>query len=184
MKKKLPNIILIVLDTVGAKHMSLYGYHRRTTPNLERIAEECTVYNRCFAPSCWTIPSHASMFTGLYPSQHGSHEGNHILNENVQHLVSILKLMGYCTIGISSNFLVSPATGLCRGFDFFKDYSGSFFKRFLNNPEDPELSGRLSKMNNSLEKSFILLQYISDTKKYKEPSNIFIRQFNFELNTA
>ena len=127
MKKKLPNIILIVLDTVGAKHMSLYGYHRRTTPNLERIAEECTVYNCCFAPSCWTIPSHASMFTGLYPSQHGAHEGNYFIDENVQHLVKVLKNSGYRTFGISSNGLVSPTTGLCPGFDYFKDF-GDFWE--------------------------------------------------------
>ena len=49
MSSKLPNIILMVLDTVGAKHLSLYGYKRPTTPNLERIAQECTVYTRCFS---------------------------------------------------------------------------------------------------------------------------------------
>ena len=89
-KQKLPNIVLVVLDTVGAAHMSVYGYPRRTTPNLERIAGKCTVYNRCYAPGCWTIPSHASMFTGLYPSQHGAHEANLSLSGNYQHLVSVL----------------------------------------------------------------------------------------------
>jgi len=47
-KQKLPNIVFIVMDTAGAKHMSLYGYPRTTTPNLERLAGDCTVYNRCF----------------------------------------------------------------------------------------------------------------------------------------
>ncbi|MBW2135836.1 MAG: sulfatase-like hydrolase/transferase, partial [Deltaproteobacteria bacterium] len=70
MSNNLPNIIMIVMDTVGAKHMSLYGYHRRTTPNLEEIAKESTFYSRCYAPGNWTLSSHASLFTGLYPSEH------------------------------------------------------------------------------------------------------------------
>ena len=55
MSKKPPNLVFLVLDTVGAKHLSLYGYHRPTTPNLEKIARESTVYTRCFAPSSWTV---------------------------------------------------------------------------------------------------------------------------------
>lgn len=81
------------MDTMGAKHMSLYGYPRQTTPNLEHLAQDCAVYTRCFAPACWTIPSHASMFTGLYPSQHGAYEGKLFLDENVPHLVPILTLV-------------------------------------------------------------------------------------------
>lgn len=119
--KRLPNIIFIVMDTLGAQHTSLYGYHRPTTPNLERIAQECTVYQRCFAPGCWTIPSHGSMFTGLYPSQHGANEVSHFLNDNIQHLVPILQMLGYRTFGISSNPIVNPIT-LCPGFDFFRDF--------------------------------------------------------------
>jgi arylsulfatase A-like enzyme len=116
------------MDTAGAKHMSLYGYHRRTTPNLERIAEECTVCTRCFAPSCWTIPSHASLLTGFFPSQHGAHEANRSLTEKVHHFVSICKSLGYRTFGISSNDLISTVTGICQGFDYFT----YFFYNTLN----------------------------------------------------
>ncbi len=119
---KYPHIILIVLDTAGAKHMSLYGYHRRTTPELERLASQATLYTRCFAPGCWTIPSHASMFTGLYPSEHGVDGYNTVLDENYQHIVSILHHRGYRTYGISCNGLVSPLYGNCRDFDVFREY--------------------------------------------------------------
>ena len=121
MSSKLPYIILMVLDTVGAKHLSLYGYKRPTTPNLERIAKECTVYTRCFSPACWTVPSHASMFTGLHPSQHGAFESRFLLRDNLPHLVPALKDFGYDTIGISTNSLVSPASGICQDFDEFHD---------------------------------------------------------------
>lgn len=124
LSKKLPNIVFMVLDTVGAKHLSLYGYHRPTAPNLEQIAQESTVFTRCFAPACWTVPSHASMFTGLYPSQHGAHEEKYLLRDNLPHLVSILQATGYRTLGISANGLVSPATKICQDFDEFHDLGG------------------------------------------------------------
>lgn len=123
MGKNPPNIIIIVMDTCSAKHMSIYGYHRRTTPKLERLAENRgTVYTRCYAPSAWTIPCHASLFTGLYPSEHrvdGVKPEDLILNQNIQHLVNVLKQSGYRTYGISCNALVSEYTGLCSFFDEF-----------------------------------------------------------------
>jgi arylsulfatase A-like enzyme len=173
MRRNLPNIILIVLDSVGAKHLSVYGYHRQTTPNLERLAEECMVYTRCFAPACWTIPSHASLFTGLYPSRHGAYEGRLWGGENVPHLVSILKMSGYRTLGISANGLVSPATGLCRDFDYFEDLGVSDLNDFLYYCEKAgqhkdELSVALAKGIGALEKSAILLRYMFKTWQFKK----------------
>jgi len=66
------NVILISLDTVRADHLSCYGYGRRTTPNLDRLAEDSIRFQRCIASSNWTLPTHASMFTGLYPEAHGA----------------------------------------------------------------------------------------------------------------
>jgi arylsulfatase A-like enzyme len=137
-----PPIILIVLDTVGAKHLSLYGYSRPTTPHLEQIARECTVYRRCFAPGCWTVPCHGSLFTGLYPSQHGAAELSFMLRDNLPHLVPILKAHGYYTMGISSNSLVSPATGLCQDFDEFHDLGGGKLVGLLGHQEPPEEEGQ------------------------------------------
>jgi arylsulfatase A-like enzyme len=68
-----PDIVLIVLDTVRADHTSLYGYERSTTPALTEIAAAATLYTRARATSPWTLPSHASMFTGIYPYEHGAH---------------------------------------------------------------------------------------------------------------
>ena len=66
-----PNVVLIVLDSVRRDHLSCYGYERDTTPHIDRIASQGVRFTRATAASCWTIPSHASLFTGLYPSEHG-----------------------------------------------------------------------------------------------------------------
>jgi arylsulfatase A-like enzyme len=138
MRDKLPNIIFVVMDTLGAKHMSLYGYHRRTTPNFEIIAEETTLYPHCYAPSCWTIPSHASMFTGLLPSQHGAFEGKFRLSDEVQYVGSSLKMRGYKCYGLSANPLVTGTTGLIRNFDFFSDFDAARFADFIIQGLQPE----------------------------------------------
>jgi arylsulfatase A-like enzyme len=174
MSRKRPNIIFIVLDTAGAKAMSLYGYHRRTTPNLEKMAAECRVYTRCFAPGCWTVPSHASMFTGLYPSQHGACEGTFLMSDNLQHLASAVKMAGYRTIGISSNGLVTPATGLSGDFDEFTDFGSDDLQLFMNmldaKPagEENDLWTYLKKALTVREVVRISLQYLSETRHWRQ----------------
>ena len=66
-----PNIILISIDTLRADHLSCYGYPRPTSPNIDRLAREGTLFTRAYASSSWTIPSHMTMFTSLPPSLHG-----------------------------------------------------------------------------------------------------------------
>ncbi|HUT84328.1 MAG TPA: sulfatase-like hydrolase/transferase, partial [Thermodesulfobacteriota bacterium] len=68
-----PNIILITLDTVRADHVSCYGYERQTTPNLDAFSREGVLYKNAYATASWTLPSHASIFTGMYPTKHGAH---------------------------------------------------------------------------------------------------------------
>ena len=69
---KKPNIILITLDTTRADRLGCYGYRRRTSPNIDKLAEESVLYTRAIAPSSWTLPSHASLFTGKFTSSHGA----------------------------------------------------------------------------------------------------------------
>ena len=68
-----PNIILLVLDTVGADHMSLYGYPLATTPNLEAFSGQATTFTQAYANATWSLPSHASILTGHLPHRHGAH---------------------------------------------------------------------------------------------------------------
>jgi arylsulfatase A-like enzyme len=124
-----PNIILIVLDTAAAKHMSLYGYHRDTTPELKRIAEESVVYTKCFSPATWTVPSHASLFTGLYPTEHGAFYHTKKYLYPFLYIISDALYFGkYNIYGISANSIISPSTGYLRNcsrfFNIMRPYHG------------------------------------------------------------
>src|SRR3972149_8651863 len=114
-----PNIIIIILDTARAQSFSCYGYKRKTTPNIDRIAQGAVLFENAISPSPWTLPAHASIFTGMYPSRHGCHERHKFLNRNLPTLPEILKNIGYRTIGISNNSWISKNFGFDRGFDSF-----------------------------------------------------------------
>src|SRR5262245_4356861 len=65
------NVVLISVDTLRADHVGAYGYTRPTTPNIDELARRAVVFNDAVSQSSWTRPAHASMLTGLYPSEHG-----------------------------------------------------------------------------------------------------------------
>lgn len=118
-----PNILFIVWDTVRADRLSLYGHHRPTTPFLEKWAKNARVYDNCIAVSSTTVPSHASMFTGLMPCEHGTSNepGTHILSDEHETLAELLKSAGYDTYAFVCNPYLVPATqdstSLMQGFD-------------------------------------------------------------------
>lgn len=121
----LPHIILIVMDSAGAKHCSAYGHFRDTTPGLKRLAEEGVLYRHCFTAAHSTIASHASLFTGLYPGDHGCSMFN-ALPSDCFTLAEILGDMGYRTVGLSSNLLVSHAYRFNQGFQEFYEMESLF----------------------------------------------------------
>jgi arylsulfatase A-like enzyme len=128
--KKLPaataksNVLLIVLDTLRADHMSVYGYSRPTTPQLEKYAAEGTLFENAIAPSSWTLPSHATLFTGLYTYQHQANGER--LHQRFLTLASALKSQGYYTAGFVGNTSYAHAkTGLANGFIHYADLFSS-----------------------------------------------------------
>ena len=116
-----PNIVLIVMDTVRADHLSAYGYGRNTTPNLARFAKSATLYARVYAPANMTLPSHASLFTGLYGSEHTAHydDGWPIgrpLPAQALTAAELLSARGYATACIAANGYLGEGFGLDQGF--------------------------------------------------------------------
>ena len=129
-----PNILLIVMDAARADHFSCYGYQRRTTPNIDRVAAEGLRFSRAIASSSWTLPSHASLFTGLLVYEHGTHRQHAWLLDRFPTLAELLKTRGYRTAGFSNNPQVDRAHNLDRGFDIFKAVwsdTNKLVRRFL-----------------------------------------------------
>jgi len=117
-----PNVLLIVLDTVRADHLSLYGYHRTTTPKLEQLAKRGIRFENVRATAPWTLPSHASMFTGRWPHELGV-QWMTPLSEEFPTLAEYLGSHGYATAGFAANTLFcSYDTGIDRGFTHYEDY--------------------------------------------------------------
>lgn len=114
-----PNIVLIVMDAARARNLSCYGYHRPTTPHLERLADRCVVYEQAISTAGWTLPAHASIFTGLYPSRHGAHDQHKYLSPEHPTMAELLRDRGYRTLAFCLNEYAGPATGLDRGFEWF-----------------------------------------------------------------
>ncbi len=122
-----PNVLLIVLDAVRARSLSLYGYDRRTTPELDRWARRGVVFDRAIAAAPWTFPSHASMFTGLWPYQF-QQEWNRAIESRPRTLAEFFSTRGYRTRGFAGNTeFCSRETGLDRGFVGYQDVVESFF---------------------------------------------------------
>ncbi len=118
--EKRASIILISLDTLRADHMGLYGYERDTTPYLDQLARESVVFERAFAPSSWTLISHMSMLTGLYPNQHGIVNEAWALAHETPLLAERLKRSGYQTVGLYFEGWIHSRHGFGRGFDVFR----------------------------------------------------------------
>ncbi|MBN1224498.1 MAG: sulfatase-like hydrolase/transferase [Candidatus Aminicenantes bacterium] len=115
--KDFPNIILIVIDALRADHLSCYGYPLPTSPNIDALAEQGILFQSSFAASNWSVPTHASLFTGLYPSSHGAYSILSVLREDIPALPEILSQNGYHSISICNNPLLGEGYGLDRGFD-------------------------------------------------------------------
>ena len=116
-----PNIVLVVLDSVRALNCSVHGYARSTTPHLERLADEGTLFEDASSVGCWTLPVHASLFTGLYPSRHGVTISAEALSTDVPTLAERLSDGGYRTACFSNNAYISSASGMTRGFEHVDD---------------------------------------------------------------
>lgn len=107
------------MDAARQDHLSCYGYPLPTTPNLDRLAEEGVRFTNAISTSGWTVPTHASLFTGAFPSFHGARDGHPVLNEDLCTLAEVLRGCGYRTAGFTNVGWVAEATGLTRGFDSF-----------------------------------------------------------------
>lgn len=106
----LPNVALVVLDTTRADHIGAYGDTRQLTPNLDRIAAEGVVFEQAIGTADWTVPTHASLFTGLYPMSTGANCDHHRwLDTRFTTLAEMLQAEGYQSVGLVANRYIEDA---------------------------------------------------------------------------
>ena len=126
--KPQPNVLVILIDTLRADHLSMNGYPRQTTPVLDAFAKENLNFRNAMTPAPWTPAAVASLFTGLYPSSHGmvppnsrreARNKSKMLSDRWQTLPELFKQNGYITAGVSPNPWIKPEFGYNRGFDSF-----------------------------------------------------------------
>ncbi len=117
-------MVLISIDTLRADHLPLYGYMKGQTPTLDAFAKDAVVFDRAYAHAPQTLPSHASIMTGLLPFEHGVRDdAGFSLKPNTPTLASLFRQAGYRTAAFVSAYLLRKETGINCGFD---TYNGAF----------------------------------------------------------
>ena len=122
-----PNVLLLMVDTLRADHLSCYGYTASRTPHIDALAAEGLRFANAFSQASWTRPSVATILTGLYPASHGAVHKADILPDRVDTLAEMLARGGYHTVGFADNVNVSGAFNFQQGFDEFRYLAPSFF---------------------------------------------------------
>jgi arylsulfatase A-like enzyme len=121
-----PNVLIIIVDTLRADHLSTYGYTRDTSPYLTHLAQQGVLFENAIAPSSWTLPTHASLLTGLYPHQNRMEEYSDILSGGIPTLGDTMEKRGYRTAAFSANyFFFCRDRGFARGFTHFEEFEQS-----------------------------------------------------------
>ena len=121
--KKTPlNIVVITVDTLRADRLGCYGYRRIKTPQMDALASEGVLFEHAFTPTPVTLPAHASIFTGTYPTLHGIRSnGTFALTESALTLAEMFKKEGYETAAFVSSYILDSRFGLDQGFDVYND---------------------------------------------------------------
>jgi len=113
------NLLLISIDTLRADRLGCYGYARPTTPTLDALARGGTLFENVIASSPWTVPSHATLFTGRFPHGHGVVSEHDRLADDIPVFATLLRERGMLTAAVVQTTWLSPAQGFARGFDSF-----------------------------------------------------------------
>jgi arylsulfatase A-like enzyme len=159
------NLLLISLDTLRADHLGCYGYPRPTSPFLDRLASQGVLFEQAWATSPWTLPSHASLFTGLYPSQHGVMTEERALPADLPTLAESLRERGFATAGFVSGIFLGARFGLGRGFD-----------RYVSIPTRPESGGTATSLSSTARVSAGGLEWLASQST--RPFFLFLHYFD------
>lgn len=167
------NVILISIDTLRQDRLGAYGYGRVTTPHLDALAARGVVFENATAPSSWTVPSHVSLLTGLYPHTHGATGRVQSMNQTVVPLASWLGSFGYDTGGVVNFVLLGRSRGFARGFEYFE-----VIRRPLPEPAAPLVDEKaLAWLDQPRERPFFLFVHHYDVHSDYAPKDPYRKMF-------
>jgi len=169
-----PNIVIVVLDTTRRDHFGCYGDDRGLTPIVDKIADEGVVYEDMISPSPWTVPSHASLFTGLYPKTHGcSFEHHRWLDSGFLTLAEMLSATGYQTVSLVANVYLKNSNQLQGFSDHLETWDrvrGTAFHEMLMKIGAPAKWAD----HGAIESVQVLQEWFDDKYDAKKPFFLFI----------
>ncbi len=154
------SVVLIIVDALNAKHMGIYGYHRDTSPNMDRLAKRGVLLSNYVSNSSWTRPSFTTMITGQPKSVHRMEWDGNNLDKQIVTLAERFREAGYRTAAFVGNQVVQKLWGFNQGFQVYEDVKS------LNqiHPRDERLvSSAISWLKKSGEKPFFMMLFLIDT---------------------
>lgn len=178
------NIILISIDSLRADHVGCYGYRtpsgENTTPALDNFAQRASRFLHAYAASPWTLPSHVTMFTGLYADTHAVNTPKSVLGENTDPLAAILKRSGYRTGAIVCAPLMAKYFGLHQGFDDYDmDLIGITPRRASEVKVGPDVTRKaLEWLDKQQDQPFFLFLHYWDVHYDYNPPDEYVTLFD------
>ena len=170
--EEIRNVLLISIDTCRADHLSCYGYQRKTTPNIDAIAEQGILFENTVSPVPLTLPAHSSMLTGTIPPYHGVHDNlDYRLGQSNLTLAEILKDNGFATGAIVSSFVLNSQFGIDQGFDYYNDQFEEEVEALIEERRGQEASRFACNWlaENKDKPFFLFLHYYDPHTKYAPP---------------
>ena len=160
------NVILITIESLRADHVGCYGYRRDTTPNIDALAAEGTRYEQAHAVTSWTLTSHASMFTGLYPSAHRVILPQDRLSDAHTTAAEVLSAHGYQCAAVVGGPYLRKTFNLHQGFEYYDESvaaaSNEEAHKDVTNPEMAEAMERFLREKRDPKRPFFLFAYYWD----------------------
>ncbi len=178
-----PNVIIVTMDTTRADHLPCYGYPGVRTPTLDALAARGVLFEQCAAASPLTLPSHATIMTGMYPTYHGVRiNGNTAVSEAQTTLAEVFSSHGYDTAAFIAAFVLDGRWGLNQG---FKHYDDSFdLKKYkqldlggVQKPGNEILDEALAWLETEKDKSFFAWVHLYDPHSPYEPPEPFRSEY-------
>lgn len=178
-RRKNPRLLVVImLDTLRADHMSLYGYGRKTTPAIDDLARESVVYENAYSTTSWTLPAHVSLFSGKDVLDHGVLSEDNRIAPSDPLFPEILQRGGYVTAAFTGGGFVEDNYGFHRGFEIYSNRPGNIFH--MNSAELVFDNFKNAVTRNRNEDCFLFLHTYQMHAPYKAPSSYF-RAFNPRL---